>query len=117
MAGIGLGMAWLGYWTLYYGVTQIQGMNYGFLDLGLPSKWVVAAKNPPRQDSGASSTASSGATAVIGGIGSTVAGAVIGKPNSALVPGLGLPGGTKLISPVGKNVGNALNGILKFLNL
>ena len=47
MAGLGVGLAFLGYWTLYYGVSQVQGWNYGFLDLGIPSRW-NKAKDLPR---------------------------------------------------------------------
>ena len=47
MAGLGVGLAFLGYWTLYYGVSQVQGWNYGFLDLGIPSRW-AKAKDLPR---------------------------------------------------------------------
>jgi hypothetical protein len=46
MAGLGIGIAWLGYWVLYYGVTQVQGGNWGFLDLGIPSRWANAAATP-----------------------------------------------------------------------
>lgn len=38
MAGLALGILFTGYATLYYGVTQVQGANYGFLDLVLPSR-------------------------------------------------------------------------------
>lgn len=32
----------LGYSVLYYGLTQIQGGNWGLLDLMIPSKWTPA---------------------------------------------------------------------------
>ena len=38
MAGLGLGVVFVAYWVAYYGVTQLKGDNYGFLDLGLPSR-------------------------------------------------------------------------------
>jgi hypothetical protein len=38
MVGLGLGVSFFGYWVLYYGITQVQGGNWGFLDLGLPSR-------------------------------------------------------------------------------
>ena len=38
MAGLGLGVLFAGYWVAYYGITQVQGGNWGFLDLGLPSR-------------------------------------------------------------------------------
>jgi hypothetical protein len=54
VAGLGIGIAWFGYWVMYYGVTQIQGGNWGFLDLGLPSRWANAAGTP--RDGGSGST-------------------------------------------------------------
>ena len=38
MMGLGLGISFVGYWVMYYGITQVQGGNWGFLDLGLPSR-------------------------------------------------------------------------------
>ena len=49
MAGLGIGVAFLGYWVTYYGVTQVQGGNWGFLDLGIPSRW-KKAQDTPRDD-------------------------------------------------------------------
>jgi hypothetical protein len=46
MAGLGIAIAWVGYWVMYYGVTQVQGGNWGFLDLGLPSRWANAVSTP-----------------------------------------------------------------------
>ena len=46
MAGLGLGITVLGYWVFYYGVTQVQGGNWGFLDLGLPSRAVLLSGIP-----------------------------------------------------------------------
>ena|SRR5580658_4643941 len=43
MAGLGIGIAWFGYSILYYGVTQVQGGNWGLLDLMVPSRWATAA--------------------------------------------------------------------------
>jgi hypothetical protein len=63
MAGLGIGIAWFGYWVMYYGVTQIQGGNWGFLDLGLPSRWAAAAGTP--RDGG--SSGSSGPALAPGG--------------------------------------------------
>jgi hypothetical protein len=55
MAGLGILIAWSGYWIAYYGVTQIQGGNWGLLDLGLPGRWTAAVAATPK-DSGGSST-------------------------------------------------------------
>lgn len=49
MAGLGIGIAWFGYWVMYYGITQIKGDNYGFLDLGVPGRWAKASGNLPDQ--------------------------------------------------------------------
>ena len=38
MAGLGLTALFAGYWVTYYGITQVHGGNWGFLDLGLPSR-------------------------------------------------------------------------------
>jgi hypothetical protein len=38
MAGVSIGVVWLGYLLVYYGVTQVQGANFGILDLMLPSR-------------------------------------------------------------------------------
>ena len=37
---------------LYYGITQIRGQNFGFLDLVLPGKWKTVRLNPPSPDGG-----------------------------------------------------------------
>lgn len=39
MLVIGLGVTYVGYSLLYYGLTQVQGGNWGLLDLMLPSRW------------------------------------------------------------------------------
>lgn len=52
MAGLGIGIAWVGYSILYYGVTQVQGGNWGLLDLMLPSRWATASGTP--KDGGSS---------------------------------------------------------------
>lgn len=56
-------MLWLGYATAYYGLTQIQGGNWGFLDLTLPSHWPGAA-NIPRDGAGLSGPVVAGASDV-----------------------------------------------------
>ena len=64
MAGLGIGIAWVGYSVLYYGVTQVQGGNWGLLDLMLPSRWAGAAATPT--DSGSSGKAVSGSGQIPG---------------------------------------------------
>lgn len=44
---LGFGIAFLGYSVLYYGLTQIRGLNYGFLDLVIPGKFAKATGVPP----------------------------------------------------------------------
>ena len=47
---LGLGVLFLGYSSTYYGLTQLRGMNYGFLDLVFPGRWLKAVANPPAAD-------------------------------------------------------------------
>ena len=47
MAGLGLGVLFAGYWLTYYGITQVHSGNYGFLDLGLPSRAGDLQNIPP----------------------------------------------------------------------
>ncbi len=61
MAGLGIAIAWVGYATLYYGVTQVQGGNWGFLDLILPGRWAGAAATP--RDNGSTPGVSASAAA------------------------------------------------------
>ncbi len=63
MLFLGSTMLWLGYATAYYGLTQVQGGNWGFLDLALPSRWPAAA-NIPRDGAGVGSPTIAGATDV-----------------------------------------------------
>lgn len=118
MAGIGLGIAWVGYWSLYYGITQIQGQNYGFLDLGLPSKWATVSKNPPITDQGAPSSSSKPSVSISNNTAAGLAiGSVVGSPNAAIGAGLSAPGGTQLVSPLGSRAAKAATAILRFLGL
>lgn len=52
MAGLGLGVAFVGYSVFYYGLTQVQSQNFGFLDLVLPTRWskIVTTKGPVNDD-------------------------------------------------------------------
>lgn len=40
--GGGIIIAWAGYAVFYYGLTQIQGGNWGFFDLLWPASWTPA---------------------------------------------------------------------------
>lgn len=64
MAGLGLGIVFVGYWVLYYGITQVKGDNYGFLDLGLPSRAPDLA-NIPSDPGSAGVTTPSAATSTV----------------------------------------------------
>lgn len=39
MVGLGVIVLFAGYSVLYYGLTQVQGGNWGLLDLTIPSRW------------------------------------------------------------------------------
>jgi len=45
---IGLGVTFVGYSLLYYGLTQIQSGNWGLLDLVVPTRWSAAVAATPR---------------------------------------------------------------------
>lgn len=59
MAGLGIGIAWFGYAVFYYGFTQLQGGNWGFLDLVVPGRW-ANAKNTPKDSPGGQATGAAG---------------------------------------------------------
>jgi len=52
MAGLGIGVFFVGYSVFYYGLSQVTSHNYGFLDLVVPSKWAAAELSPPPTDGG-----------------------------------------------------------------
>lgn len=54
MFAVGIGTVWLGYSVFYYGITQVQSGNWGFLDLTLPSR--IATLADVARDNGATST-------------------------------------------------------------
>jgi hypothetical protein len=51
MAGIGVFVTFAGYCVFYYGITQVQGGNWGFLDLVVPSRWTTEKAATPRDGS------------------------------------------------------------------
>jgi len=65
VAGLGILVTWFGYSVLYYGVTQVQGGNWGYLDLIAPGRWTAAVAATPRDAPGGTAT-------VAGGLGSAV---------------------------------------------
>ena len=53
MAALGLGIGFIGYSVMYFGLTQVQGQNLGFLDLVLPTRWAKLVTTPgPVNDDG-----------------------------------------------------------------
>ena len=49
---VGLGVLFAGYSISYYGVSQLRGQNFGFLDLVLPGRWTktVTTVGPENDD-------------------------------------------------------------------
>jgi len=45
---VGLGVTLVGYSMFYYGLTQVQSGNWGFLDLVLPNRWTPSVATTPR---------------------------------------------------------------------
>jgi hypothetical protein len=45
---LGVGVAFFGYSLLYYGITQIQGGNWGYLDLIVPNRWNSQIAKTPK---------------------------------------------------------------------
>lgn len=63
MLAVGGGVAVLGYAILYYGLTQVQGGNWGFLDLVIPSRWTPTVAATPKDGgltTGSNSSSSTG---------------------------------------------------------
>ena len=52
MAGLGIGVFFVGYSVFYYGLSQVTGHNYGFLDVVIPYRWAAAEQPPPPVDGG-----------------------------------------------------------------
>lgn len=60
---MGLGTILLGYSVFYYGLTQIQGGNWGYFDLIIPARWTDPnVVNTPRDgnDTGSSTVGPKG---------------------------------------------------------
>jgi hypothetical protein len=78
MAGLGIGIAFVGYSVMYYGVTQVQGGNWGLLDLVLPSKWATAALTPRDDGTTLSGKQASTTSKTVGGGGAIPGGSNAG---------------------------------------
>jgi hypothetical protein len=61
MPGVGIAVLWIGYAITYYGVTQVQGGNWGLLDLVAPGRWTNSTASIPK-DASSSSSAVQGLT-------------------------------------------------------
>jgi len=48
MLVVGLAVTFVGYSVAYYGITQVQGGNWGYLDLVLPTRWTSDVANTAR---------------------------------------------------------------------
>ena len=53
LVGLGLIASLFGYNTFYYGITQVQGGNWGFWDLLNPVTWTPAKAATPRDGANA----------------------------------------------------------------
>ena len=51
MVGIGLGVVFIGYSLTYYGISQLQGGNWGFWDLTIPNRWTPEKAGIPKDGS------------------------------------------------------------------
>ena len=52
MFTLGLSLTFVGYSVTYYGLTQIKGGNWGFLDLVLPTRWTPDVAATARDGAG-----------------------------------------------------------------
>ena len=90
---LGLGVVFLGYSVFYYGLTQVQGGNWGYLDLVIPARWTDPnVVNTPRdgQTAGGSVSAASKSASSTGGPG------VVGQVTNAVKNAVGY-----VLNPVG----------------
>lgn len=45
MAGVGIALAWFGYWVGYYGLNLVTGGNESFMSLGWPGAYSPAPRD------------------------------------------------------------------------
>jgi hypothetical protein len=62
LSALGIGAIWFGYSLSYYGLTQLQGGRWGYLDLVWPARWTATKAQLPR-DNGSHVAESSGTNA------------------------------------------------------
>jgi hypothetical protein len=56
MLAIAGGVSWLGYLVMVYGLSQLAGQNYSFLDLAIPGKFTLGTPAPDAPSTGGGST-------------------------------------------------------------
>jgi hypothetical protein len=96
LPALGIGIAFFGYWVMYYGLTQVQSGNWGFLDLGIPSRWTAQVAATPKDSggptAGGNNTLPAGATGATTNPGAAAGGQAVIAPN---------PGGPSQYNPGG----------------
>ena len=107
MPSVGIGILWFGYSVLYYGITQVNGGTWGFLDLVVPSRWTAEKAAQPRDSGQSAATSVPGATGVTkldtGGTGQAP---VVQYPTTAI--GTTGAGGS---NPTASNYPNGIHGL------
>jgi len=48
MLAVGLGVVFVGYSLTYYGISQLQGGNWGYWDLTIPNRWTAEKAALPK---------------------------------------------------------------------
>lgn len=48
MLAVSLGVVFVGYSLTYYGISQLQGGNWGLFDLTVPNSWTAAKAAIPK---------------------------------------------------------------------
>jgi hypothetical protein len=62
MLAIAGGVSWLGYLVMVYGLSQLAGQNYSFLDLAIPGKFTLGTPAPDAPSAGGGGTDPNGGT-------------------------------------------------------
>lgn len=98
---VGFGIVFLGYSVFYYGLTQVQGQNYGLFDLVIPGRFAKAKDNPRDPSTTTSAAVSSTADQIVPGAPGTTGGVPSSAPPSSAPSGktatTGAPGGTRFV--------------------
>ena len=97
---VGFGIVFLGYSVFYYGLTQVQGQNYGLFDLVIPGRFARAKDNPrdPSGNAPTSAAVSSTADQIVSGAPGTTGGVPSSAPpTGAATTGAPSTGGTRFV--------------------